>query len=46
MNAPFDPVASKLAQRLGLKLVLVGKKLDNLKKFLDGKKFKGSVVEG
>jgi len=45
MNVPFDPVASKLAQRLGMKLVLIGNKLDNFKKFLDKKEFKGSVVE-
>jgi uridylate kinase len=45
LNVPFDPVASKEAQKLGMQLVLIGKKLDNLKKFLDGKKFKGSVVE-
>ena len=46
MNAPFDPIASKMAQRLDMRLVLLGNKLDNLKKYLDGKKFKGSVVEG
>lgn len=45
MNAPFDPIASKESKRLGLKLVLIGKNLNNLKNFLDGKKFKGSIVE-
>jgi len=45
MNVPFDPVATKEASRIGLRLVLLGKDLDNLKKYLDGKEFKGSVVE-
>jgi uridylate kinase len=45
MNAPFDPVATKLAAKSGLRLVLLGKSISNLRKYLDGKKFKGSVVE-
>ena len=45
MNAPFDPIAAKEGQKLKLKLVLLGKNLNNFKKFLDNKKFKGSVVE-
>ena len=45
MNVPFDPIATKEAQKLKLKLVLVGKDLNNFKNFLDGKGFKGSVVE-
>jgi uridylate kinase len=44
MNVPFDPIAAKEAQRLKLRLVLLGKNLNNFKNFLDGKKFKGSVV--
>jgi hypothetical protein len=45
MNVPFDPIASKEAQKLKLRLVLLGRKLRNLKRFLDGKAFVGSVVE-
>jgi len=45
MNVPFDPIAAKEGQKLKLKLVLLGKDLNNFKKFLDGKKFEGSVVE-
>lgn len=45
MNVPFDPIAVKQGQSLKLKLVLLGKNLSNFKKFLDGKKFKGSIVE-
>lgn len=45
LNVPFDPIAAKLAQKLRLKLVLVGKNIKNFDNFLKGKKFKGSVVE-
>jgi len=46
MNTIFDPVAAKTAAKVGLRLISVEKNLDNFKKFLDGKKFRGSVVEG
>jgi uridylate kinase len=46
-NLPFDPVASRLAQKLGLKVVIVnGKNLSNLRNLLAGKKFRGTVIEG
>ncbi|MBD3354416.1 UMP kinase [Candidatus Woesearchaeota archaeon] len=45
MNVPFDPKATKEAAKLGLKLVILGKSISNLRNYLDGKKFKGSVVE-
>jgi uridylate kinase len=45
LNAPFDPVASQKAERLGLKVVIMnGKNIANLKKYLDGKKFIGTVI--
>lgn len=47
MNAPFDPVAARHAQELGLTTVILnGKNLDNLKNYLDGKDFVGTVIEG
>lgn len=46
LNAPFDPVASKLAERLKLKVIIMnGRKLENLKNFLSGRKFMGTVIE-
>lgn len=45
MNYPFDPKASGLAKKYKLKLILIGKNLDNFRKFLDKKQFRGSVVE-
>jgi uridylate kinase len=45
MNAPFDPVASRLASELGLSVnIMNGKMLGNLKKCLDGKKFTGTII--
>lgn len=47
MNAPFDPVAARNAQELNLEVVILnGKNLDNLQKYLDGEKFLGTVIEG
>ncbi len=45
MNYPFDPTASALAKKYKLKLILVGKNLNNFKKFLDKKPFRGSIVQ-
>lgn len=45
-NLPFDPTAAKLAQKLGLKVVIAnGKNLKNLRALLEGKKFKGTVIQ-
>lgn len=45
LNAPFDPVASKLAEKEKLKVYIVnGKNLKNLKNCLDRKKFQGTVI--
>jgi len=45
LNVPFDPVAAKLAQKLKLRLVLIGNNLKNFDNFLKNKKFKGSIVK-
>lgn len=46
MNAPFDPVAARRAQELGLKVVVVkGDDFVNIKKYLEGEKFVGTVIE-
>jgi uridylate kinase len=44
MNAPFDPIASKKAEELGLRVVLMGKDFDNIRKFFNGKKFVGTII--
>lgn len=46
MHTPFDPVASKLAQELGVTVrILNGKNLDNLAKALDNKPFLGTTIK-
>ncbi len=45
LSAPFDPVASKKAESLGLEVaILNGKKLGELEKYLAGKKFVGTII--
>jgi len=45
-SAPFDPVASKAAEKLKLKVsILQGTNLSEVKKALGGKKFRGTVIE-
>ena len=46
LNAPFDPIASKMAKDLKLKVIVCnGHNLDNLEKIMDGGKFVGTVIE-
>jgi uridylate kinase len=46
MNTPFDPQASKLAEKLKLKVVIAkGTNFTNVKNILEGKAFKGTLVE-
>jgi uridylate kinase len=45
MNMPFDPIASKAAQQSHLSVIMLnGRNLKNLADYLDGKKFKGTVI--
>ncbi len=47
LNMPFDPIASKLAQEINLRVVIAdGKNIKNLEKIFKGEKFQGTVVEG
>lgn len=45
MHAPFDPIASRLAEKWGIEVaVMYGGDLNNFERFLKGKNFKGSVI--
>jgi uridylate kinase len=45
-NVPFDPIASRHAEKIGLKVVCAaGKDLENLKKILCGENFIGTTIE-
>lgn len=46
MNAPFDPIASKLAEEFGITVkILNGKNLENLSQALDNKAFSGTIIK-
>jgi uridylate kinase len=46
LHAPFDPIAAKKAQILGIKVAIMsGSDLGNVKNFLEDKKFVGTIVE-
>lgn len=45
LNSPFDPVASKEAEKMKLRVVIAeGRDLANLARILEGKAFKGTVI--
>jgi len=45
-HVPFDPVASQLAEKYGMELVVMnGGDLKNLSNFLEGKKFIGTIIK-
>ena len=46
MPSPVDPIAARLSQKLRLKAVIIkANKLKNLENLLEGKEFKGTVIE-
>lgn len=46
INAPFDPIAAYEAEKLGYEVIILnGKKIDNLKAYLDGQSFVGTVIK-
>lgn len=46
LNAPFDPIASKEAEKTGLEVaILNGKKLKNIENYLNGKNFIGTLIK-
>lgn len=46
MHAPFDPIAAQEAAKHAKKIVVLnGNNLDNLRNFLDGKEFEGSIIQ-
>ena len=45
LNLPFDPVASRHAAKIGLKVICAaGRDLDNLRKLLNGESFNGTII--
>lgn len=45
-NSPFDPIASRDAEKFGMTVSIVrGSELNEVKKAIEGKKFKGTVIK-
>ncbi len=45
VHAPFDPVASQLAKRIGVMVIIAhGRNFSNLNRILNGESFKGTVI--
>ncbi len=45
LSSPIDPIAAKEAQKLKIRaLIIKGTELDNLKKVITGKKFRGTII--
>ena len=45
LNSPFDPVASEMAQKEGIAVMIMnGTPIDNLAKCLNGEKFSGTII--
>lgn len=46
MNAPFDPIASKLADEEGIEVAIMnGRNMKKLENYLDGKSFRGTIIK-
>ncbi|MBW2998548.1 UMP kinase [Candidatus Woesearchaeota archaeon] len=46
LSLPFDPVGAKFAKKHNIRVVILnGNDLNNLKNYLSGKKFKGTVIK-
>ncbi len=47
LNAPFDPIAAKLADENSIEVVVAdGKNIENLEAIIDGKEFIGTCIKG
>jgi len=45
LNAPFDPVAAKEAEKLGIRVAVInGEDTENIKRFVEGGDFKGTLI--
>jgi len=45
LNLPFDPVAAKEAQKSKIKVIVIGKNLNNFENLLNNKKFNGTIIK-
>ena len=45
LNMPFDPIASREAEKSKLKVIVTGKSISNLRRILENKTFKGTLIK-
>jgi len=46
LNSPFDPIASEMAEKEGIEVIIMnGKPINNLANYLNGEKFQGTVIK-
>lgn len=45
LNAPFDPIAAKEAEKSKLKVIIIGKDLRNFESLLQNEKFEGTIIK-
>ncbi len=46
LHLPFDPIAAKEGEKLNLKVAIIeGRDIDNLRNFIEGKEFEGTLIE-
>ncbi len=46
LNAPFDPIAAKKAEELGIEVAIMnGNNLENLKNYIEGREFIGTLIK-
>lgn len=45
LSAPFDPVASKIAQEQGISVAILGSSIKNLENYLHDKEFEGTIIK-
>jgi uridylate kinase len=46
LSTPFDPIASERAESLGIEVAIMnGRNIENLKKYLNGQEFVGTVIK-
>ncbi|MFA6273854.1 MAG: UMP kinase [Candidatus Paceibacterota bacterium] len=46
LNTPFDPIASGIAEKEGMEVIIMnGKPVKNLEKYLNGEKFLGTIIK-
>ena len=44
LSSPFDPLAAQKAKELKIKVIIIGKDMNNFKTLLEGNKFKGTII--